>query len=240
LFVVVREGINRVKLVKLLTIPSVLLLVLLMALPASAKGLSKATIGLGCGPGAQSGQVCVTLNGDLEDLQNLHRFLFFKLYAHGSTTVLDTITFDVTTTQAGDVPFKATMCFKAIPASVATTFDVQIFKVTSDAAGTMPSDFQFLAAGSQNPFIDFDGQHSKPVQINSPDKPVGPCVAPPSPSAPASPPAPMSSPTPTPPALAQTGGFDYRWPIAGLALVVAGLGLFVFASVRRRSPNIGS
>jgi hypothetical protein len=229
-----------VKLVKLLTVPAVLLLSLLMVMPAMAHGLAKATIAVGCGTSGTAGQVCVHIHGDNED-SNLSRYLFFDLFATGSNTSLGEIVFHVNVGNiaAGDTTFDETQCFHAVTGNPAATFVVRLVKVTSDAAGQVPSDFQFLAAGQKTPFIDFDGQHSKPVDVGT----AGPCAAPsPSPPSPPSPPATNSNPTatPTPPALAQTGGFDYRWPIAGLILLLAGLALFVVTSVRRGSADSGS
>jgi hypothetical protein len=229
----VEGGDHQLKLVKLLTVPAVLLLSLLMVVPAFAHGLAKATIAVGCGTGETVGQVCVHIHGDNED-SNLERFLFFDLFATGSSTSLGEIVFHVKVGSiTSDTTFDQTQCFHAVTNNPATSFVVRLVKVTSDAAGQVPSDFQFLAAGQTKPFIDFDGKSSKPVDVGT----SGQCLIP---TQPVSPPRTQSNPTPTPPTLAQTGGFDYRWPIAGLSLLVAGLTLLLVTGLRRRSADTGA
>jgi hypothetical protein len=228
-----------VKLVKLLTVPAVLLVSLLTAIvPAFAHGLANATIDFTCPTGTPAGQVCVHIHGDNEE--PLHRVLTFRLTAAGSTVALaPDITFkvDVASPLPADTTFDKTQCFQPASSVSGMQLVVSLVSVTDQTGAA--SDFQFLAKGTTKPFIDFDGANTKPIAI-----PGTPAVCPataqsPSPSPPQvqSSSSPVASPVAT---LAQTGGFDYRWPIAGLALLVGGITLLVLSSVRRRSTDSGS
>jgi hypothetical protein len=218
-----------VKFLKLLAVPAVVLLSLIVAAPAFANGLSKATITVGCGAGATAGQICVHLHGDNEVDPTKERILVFDVFAASDLTKsLGEVTFDVKAPATKDTPFDQTKCFLAITSG--TSFVVQLVKVTDEKGN--PSDFQFLAPGGQpgHPFIDFDNAHSQPVKVGEAGKCVGATPTPtatPTPSISASPVA----------TLAQTGGLDYRWPIAGLTLLVVGGALFVIAGTRRRSSD---
>ena len=130
-----------------------------------------------------------------------------------------------------------TLCFEAITGSSATSFDVRIMKVTSDSAGKMPAD---LAIHLPND-VTVQFPHETPFKVATVDK----CAA--------STPTPTPTPTTTPSggsgagqsspsasanttvALAQTGGFDFRFPLIGLVLLVAGGALFVVSASRGRS-----
>ncbi|HEY4026632.1 MAG TPA: hypothetical protein VGO86_09390, partial [Candidatus Dormibacteraeota bacterium] len=101
------------------------------------------------------------------------------------------------------------------------------------------SDFEFRAPGAgSTPFIDIDNgidvRTGKPLSVQP--LPVGTtstCQV--ASSSRTVTPAPSTSPVAA--TLAQTGGFDYRFPIAGLVLLVAGIVLYVVTSRRRRSTE---
>jgi len=64
------------------------------------------------------------------------------------------------------------------------------------------------------------------------------CVAPsPSPSAPAPSPSPSASAAATSTTLAGTGGFDFRFPLIGLTVLLAGLALLLVSASRGRSTT---
>jgi hypothetical protein len=215
-----------VKFWKLLTVPAVLLLGVVLAVPAFANGLSKATITVGCGAGATAGQICVHLHGDNEVDAGKERILTFDVFAASDTqhaNKLGEVTFDVKAPAKKDDPFDAMKCFPAITGG--TSFVVVLVNVTDETGKA--SDFQFLAPGGQpgHPFVDVD--NGKPATVVGT---TGACM--------------VATPTPTPTVstspvatLAQTGGLDYRWPIAGLTLLVVGGALFVVAGTRRRSSD---
>jgi len=234
-----------VKLLKLLIVPVVLLASAMMAVPVSAHSLNNATISVACGSGDNTGRICVNLSGDIEQ-GNEERFVFVDVFASGSNTSLGEIKFDLPAF-GGSAPgcsnnhCDITICFPAITGISATSFDVKIMKVTSDSAGTMPADLAIHLPN--NVTVQFP--RDTPFKVATVDK----CTAPtPTPTA-----TPTATPTPTPSggsgggspspsasanttvALAQTGGFDFRYPLIGLVLLVAGGALFVVSASRGRS-----
>ena len=208
------------KLIKLLTVPAVLLFSLLMAAPVSATNtLQQATVTVGCGTETHAGEVCVTLTGDIET-GNAKRFVFFDLFATGSNTPLpdEEIVFHLPAFNTEDATknhFKKKICFPAVTNSTANSFVVKVVKVTRDSEGKHPSDLVLKLPGGN---ITFDSHDQPSTAVGSTDK----CLAPSASTA----------------ALAQTGGLDYRFPLIGLTVIVAGLALFlVSASRARRSPG---
>jgi hypothetical protein len=222
-----------VKLLKLSIVPAVLLFSVVMAAPASAHGLKEATIGVACGTGNQAGQVCVHLTGDIED-GNQERFVFVDVFAPNDLqtslgeVVFDLPAFNSNSGQCANNHCDLTKCFQAITNSTATSFVVQIKKVTSDAAGMHEAD---LTIHTSTGDIVFGASGQQPVKVGTTDK----CVAP----------TPTPTPTPTPSTsaatttttLANTGGFDFRFPLIGLILLVAGGTLYVIGASRGRSTT---
>lgn len=222
------------RLLKLLAVPAMTLFSFLLAVPASAWSAStpasapaevrNASFSFTC---YQShGQIGVTLKGDPEGFTN-NLYLFFNLYAEGSNNVLDEMTM---TLQPGSN--STTYYFEPVSSlSNASTFVVKLMKVASDKLGTQPVDLVFdLPTGN------VDSSTGLPYTVGT----TAACVpTSPSPSASVSAaPTPKASATPVA-TLAETGGFDYRYPIIGLVFVVAGLVVFVIGASRRRRP-IGS
>jgi hypothetical protein len=232
-----------VKFFKLLTVPAVLALGVLLAVPAFAHSLGGATIEVACGSGQQAGQVCVHLKGQIAE-GTAERFVFVDVFAQSDktfTTSLGEVVFDITafdSKNASKNQFDQTLCFPAIKGSTATSFTVAIVKVTSDSAGKHPADLTIHLSNGKT--ITFGNGEQPPVAVGTTDKCVAPSPSPsPSPSASVSP---MSSPTASPTAnttavLAQTGGFDFRFPLVGLVLLVAGGSLFFISASRGRSAN---
>jgi hypothetical protein len=235
-----------VKLLKLLIVPVVLLASAMMAVPVSAHQLSNATISVACGSGESTGRICVHLTGDIAS-DNQARFVFVDVFASGTNTSLGEVEFDLpafngTAPGCSNNHCDITLCFPAITGSSATSFDVKIMKVTSDSAGNMPSDLAFQFPN--NVTVQFPRE--TPFKVATVDKCAAAPTPTPTPTAPATPtPTPSGgsgggSPSPsasanTTVALAQTGGFDFRYPLIGLVLLVAGGALFVVSASRGRS-----
>lgn len=225
------------KFVKLLTVPAVLLTSLAFAVPASAHALTNATVAVNCQ--TQTGKVCVTLSGSIE-AGNDERKVVFDLFDQADLKKsLGEITFDLPANHgrnAIDLP-STTLCFEAVTAKV-TSFVVQVVKVT-DANG-QPSDLSIHITGGANP-IAFTPTHQVAVPIGE----TGECAPP------ASPPptttgsgsgsgttgsgAGQQTSATTP--LAQTGGFDFRFPLIGLVILVAGAVLYFVSVSRGRSAS---
>jgi hypothetical protein len=224
-------GIYRVKLLKLLTVPAVLLFCAVMAVPASAHALQNAAVTVGCGTGDHAGHVCVTLTGDIAR-GNEERFIFVDVHAQDATQSLGRISFDLPAFNAdGNNHFSQMKCFPATTGSNATAFTL-VVKVTSDARGHTPSDLSLQFATGESVDVTANNQ---PVTaaVDGTDK----CPAP-TPT-PTRTPTRTATPTATPSAnttvaLAQTGGFDFRFPLIGLTVLVAGLALFLVSASRGR------
>lgn len=218
------------KFAKLLIVPAVLLLSAALAVPASAHALTNATVNVACD--TPSGKVCVTLTGRVEQ-GNQARNVFFDLFAKGSDKKLDEIEFKLPAfSDKGGNDFDKMLCFKAITDAV-SGFDVEVVRVT-DAAGN-PSDLSIQITGGQT--INFDRDHQPQVVVGSTGKCGPPANSPAPQSPPAQSPAAQSTPANTTVTLAQTGGIDFRYPLIGLALLVAGGTLFVVSVSRGRSAG---
>jgi hypothetical protein len=206
----------------------VLLISVLLAVPVSANGLSNATLTVGCGNVDHKNQVCITLAGDIEDVNQPERILTFDVFASSDLkTVVDEGKIDVKPNPAkgNEQAFTATLCFPKTATSSAASFVIELVAVT-DKNGNA-ADFQLIAPNqTSKTFVDFD-PGSKPIQVATSNT----CVPPP--------PTPTPTATPVSTALAQTGGLDGRFPIAGLVLLGAGLGVFVVARRRERSRSAG-
>ncbi len=219
------------RLLKLSIVPAVLLFSVVMAAPASAHVVNNVTISVGCGTGNQAGQVCVHLVGDIQQDTD-ERFVFVDVFASNDLkTSLGEKVFDIPafdTTDPKKNHFDKTICFDAITNSNATSFTVQIMRVTSDAAGKILADLQIdLASGPVN----FDKNHQPVTPVGDTNK----CVAPTPPSSPS--PSASASAATTSTTLAGTGGFDFRFPLIGLTVLVAGLALLLVSASRGRSTT---
>ncbi|TMC11866.1 MAG: hypothetical protein E6J41_04680 [Chloroflexi bacterium] len=232
------------KVLRLLTVPAVLLFGLVLAVPASAHQLTNVTVTVACQ--TSSGKVCVTLTGDIPASDNDARNVFFDLFATGSNTSLGEIEFNLPASNGSVQHFSQTLCFPAVAGNT-TGFTVKVVKVT-DSQGS-PSDLA-ITIGDQT--INFTADHQPKTTVGE----TGQCAqatptptptpkATPTPTATATPTSGGSgggSPTPTASAnttvaLAQTGGFDFRYPLIGLILLVAGGALFVVSASRGRSAQ---
>jgi hypothetical protein len=215
------------KVFKLLAAPAVLLLGFVLAAPVSAHEITNVTVTVACQ--TSSGKVCVTLTGDIPASGNDARNVFFDLFASGSTTKLDEIEFSLPASNGSIQHFNQTICFKAISGDVAG-FTVKVVKVT-DSQGNL-SDLS-IQIGDKT--INFTADSQPATAVGD----TGRCT-PPTPTPTPTPTGGSGGGTPTPTAnttvaLAQTGGFDFRFPLIGLALVVVGGILFVVSASRGRS-----
>jgi hypothetical protein len=228
------------KVLKLLAAPAALLFGLVFAVPASAHVLTNVTVTLACQQ--PSGQVCVTLSGDIPATGNDARKVFFDLFATGSNTPLNKTPLEIdvpaSNGKAQHFTSKPT-CFDAVSGNIAS-LTVEVVKVT-DTQGNL-SDLKItIGSGPNAPTITFTAQSQPETPVGT----TGTCSAAQSPTPGTPTPTPTGgngggSPTPsanTTVALAQTGGFDFRFPLIGLVLLVAGGALFVVSASRGRSAD---
>lgn len=225
------------KLLKLLTVPAVLLAGLVLAMPASAHTLTNVTVNVVCD--AFEGQVCVTLTGDIPATGNDARNVFFDLFAAGSSKSLGEIEFNLPASNGNSVQhFNKMLCFKPVTDNV-PGFTVDVVKVT-DTQG----DLSDLAITIGSKTIDFTPDHQPATPVGDTGKCAPPGQGTPTPTPPTPTPSGNGAGSPSPSssanttvALAQTGGFDFRYPLIGLVLLVAGGALFVVSASRGRSST---
>jgi len=204
-----------VKLLKLLTVPAVLVVSAMMAVPVFANHATVSKLTATCD---NTQKICFHIEFTPSDIPNGgSRTITVELFgeAKGSTTFTDTkvghqITID--STENGKLQ-TVDFCFdkSAIDVSKFAQFEVQV----------IPGDNIDLGTGGVNVSQVFECPASTPT--------------PPTPTASGSG---GGSPTPTANTavpLAQTGGFDFRYPLIGLILLVAGGALFVVSASRGRS-----
>jgi hypothetical protein len=208
-----------VRLFKLLLIPAAVLLSVAVATPAFANHVNDFKAVVTCD--TTHGQFCIEVTGNVVD-NNAARVLHFKVFATGSDTSLGEVTVDVPANSPGhnNIPIDVKKCFPAFTSS-ATSFVVKYEGFTGGTNALTVTDAKGveIKAGAA-------------VADN-----LHPCTVAASPS-------PAQSPSPSPSAsanttttLAQTGGFDYRFPLIGLTLLVVGATLFLVSASRGRSAS---
>ena len=221
------------KLFRLLTVPAVLLFTIMMAVPASAHHITEVVLSQTCDK--DTGKVCVQLTGSVQPATDERIVTLRLLGQKGSDTPV----------KVGDVTIKVpqnhgqtatsfdsgVICFAA---SFGTfdTFSIQWVQVT-DAAGK-PADLSIKLKTGET-FT----QGNLPATLVTGIKP---CTTPaptptPTPTASASPSASASPTAKAVAALAQTGGFDFRFPLVGLAVLVVGLTLLLVSAGRGRRSS---
>jgi len=214
-----------VKLLKILIVPAVLLFSVLMAAPAFAHEATLTVSALPC----QGGQICVHVVAVVPKDGNEERILTFSLFGVKGTDETDlhnTLTVDLPASNGKDTQtVDAKPCFTAVT-STFDSFRVKLTKVT-DKNGN-DADLTITFNGKD---IQFDKDHPLLVLDN-----IAPCVTQTSPSPSPSPSASASAATTTT-TLANTGGFDFRFPLIGLILLVAGGTLYVIGASRGRSTT---
>jgi hypothetical protein len=228
-----------VKFVKLLTVPAVVLITLLIAAPAFAHTLSGGTLSQACDK--TTGKICLTLAGTIE-AGNDARTVEFDLFGVDSkgtvSQSLDKVLFPIPANKTDEpVAFPADMrCFKAITTGGFASFVVKIMGVTDAQGSTSDLDLKLTISNpdgtKKTESIQFNPGEQEAVTVLAG---IQPCV-----EAQTPPPPPQQSASPTAVAtttLAQTGGFDFRFPLIGLVLLVAGGALYVVSASRGRSAG---
>jgi hypothetical protein len=233
-----------VKFVKLLTIPAVLLVSLVMAVPAFAHTFDKGKLDSSCDK--TTGQICLTLSGTIEPGFDA-RTVTFQLYGmKGTTETLlagNTVSFDLPANPQNNAAGKPNSpldfpavkkCFTAVTTGNFDSFVVKVTGVT-DTKTTKAADIHMdltVNGAKQTTTVEFPNETAVTVVTG-----ISPCIA-------NTPPPGNGGGTPTPTtsanttvALAQTGGFDFRFPLIGLVLLVAGGALFVVSASRGRSAD---
>jgi hypothetical protein len=212
-----RRGIRQVKFVKLLTVPAIALLSLILAVPAFAHEATIANLQSTCN---SDHRVCFSFDVTTNDFDSTGRDVLVELFGpNSSTTPLETLTEHLAadTTSVHD-------CFK-LDATNMTGLTIKIVKAhttdDTDLSGTLTTDVDTSKCKASTP-------------TPSTPTPTAPGTATPGGGGGAGTPTPTAN-TAVP--LAQTGGFDYRFPLIGLALLVAGATLFVVSVSRGRSTN---
>jgi hypothetical protein len=219
-----------VKLLKLLTAPAVLLMWAVMAVPASAHHVTQVTLSQTCD--TTTGRICLELKGQIQPDTDVRIVTLDLLGKKGSAAPAKVGEVTLTVPQnhgSAPVAFDVTKCFDVVSGSF-DSFSIVWVKVT-DSAGA-PADLTIALANGPT----FTEDQLPATLVSG----VQPCTArTPTPTATATP----ATPTPTATAantaaLAQTGGFDFRLPLIGLTVIVAGLALFLVSASRgRRSTN---
>jgi len=211
-----------VKLLKLLIVPAVLLFSVAVAAPTFAHHLSKATLTETC---KSNGQICLQLTGEVAEGTDA-RTVVVQLFGDSSTTPLGEVQFSIPKFDS-DHPEKnqvnETECFQAVTTGNFAHFNIKWVKVLDKdgKAADLVIELNDATLDSKN----------LPITLF---RDVQPCVA-------APPPTPQT-PTPTASAavtttLAGTGGFDFRYPLVGLTVLVAGLALLLVSASRGRSST---
>ena len=214
------------KFLKVLIIPAVVLLSVVVATPAFAHDVVRAKVTQTC----ENGQICVKLEGDTVS-GTAKRIVKLQLFSDGTNvgeTMLTVPAFDQTNPH-----FTAKACFPAVTNGNTTKFTVVVANVVDK--DNKDSDLTVKDEHGRIIF-QFDDEHRDSVVLF---EDVQPCIAPtPTPTATPTP-TPTATPTATPAAaaLASTGGFDFRFPLVGLTVLVGGLALLLVSLSRGRSPS---
>jgi hypothetical protein len=227
-----------VKLLKLLTAPAVLLMWAVMAVPASAHHVTQVTLSQTCD--TTTGRICLELKGQIQPDTDVRIVTLDLLGKKGSAAPAKVGEVTLTVPEnhgSAPVAFDVTKCFDVVSGSF-DSFSIVWVKVT-DSAGA-PADLTIALANG----LTFT-QDQLPATLVSGVQPCTAATPTPTPTATATatPGAGAGTPTPTATAantaaLAQTGGFDFRLPLIGLTVIVAGLALFLVSASRgRRSTN---
>jgi hypothetical protein len=225
-----------VKLLKILIVPAVLLFSVVMAAPASAHGVTGAKVT----PSCENGQICVTLEGTTVD-GTAKRIVDLQLF--GDDTKVGEAQLTVPAFDANNPHFTVKACFPAVTSGNFTKFTVKVVDVVdsngNDADLTVQDEhghqlFSFADEGETPAQEQQEDQQNDDAVVLLKD--LAACSAPsPSPSPPTSPSTSPSATTTT--TLANTGGFDFRFPLIGLILLVAGGTLYVIGASRGRSTT---
>jgi len=196
-----------VKVLRILSIPTIALGMLTLLTATASANHATVSAAFNC---TSSTKVCFTLTVSTVDFQ-AERHLTFTLLGHQKGAPADKLTAIGT---AQTLPFQnnlddatSTLCFDGIETTKFDSFQLDVKAVESDLTVNGQSEVKL------GPF-----QNTCPTPATPP---------PTTPTATAN----------TTVALAQTGGFDFRYPLIGLVLLVIGGALFVVSASRRRSAD---
>jgi hypothetical protein len=218
-----------VRLLKLLIVPAVLLFSVVMAAPAFAHEATISGLTASCD---QSGKICVDFTVTTAGFDDNGRDILLNLLGRKPNTseFVDTGITPVRVHLTKDLKDKSFhVCFPGAPPAGFDQFEVKI---------TVPPD---VLDSHGKPIKD---QNGNPIKndldlgegstLTSQPFSASTCATPPPPSP--SPSASASAATTTT-TLASTGGFDFRFPLIGLTLLVAGGTLYVIGASRGRSTT---
>lgn len=197
------------KLVKLLIVPAMLLLTVALAVPAFAHSATITDLKASC---SSDKKVCFDFDVKTRDFDANGRDVLVDLVDTKQNKVLETLKEHLSqdSTHVHD-------CFTgAIAAATALTIRIRV---------PQGSD---LELGDSKTSVDTAGCVSSSPSPTATSTPSGSGGGSPSPS---------SSSATTTVALAQTGGLDFRFPLIGLVLLVAGGTLYVVSASRGRSAG---
>lgn len=216
------------KFLKVLIVPAVLLLSVVMAAPAFAHNATITSLTASCD---QTGKICVDFKVTTTEFDNNGRDILLNLLGRRPNTS-DFVDAGVTPVRVHlkkdleNSPFH--VCFPGAPPTGFDQFEVKI---------TVPPE---VLDSQGNPIKD---QNGKPIKndldldkdstLTSAAFSASTCVIQTSPS----PPTAIPTATPAAAALASTGGFDFRFPLVGLTVLVGGLALLLVSVSRGRSPS---
>lgn len=201
------------KFLKVLIVPAMLLLSVVMATPALAH---EATL-MGIQAECRNGQICIDVDITIPKSGNEARTIKFGLFGVNGQTL----------TNLGEVTVD-------LPASNGKVQDVNVTRCFRKVTGT----FDHFLVKYEGASGDLTLNDSTGNEIKTGDKVldrIASCAAP----TPTPPPTPTATPTATPAAaaLASTGGFDFRFPLVGLTVLVGGVALLLVSVSRGRSPS---
>jgi uncharacterized surface anchored protein len=207
-----------VKLLKLLTVPAVLLVSAMMAVPVSAHSATITNLMASCN---SDHKVCFDFDVTTSNFDATGRDVLVDLINTKTGTVVEELTehLSSTTTHVHD-------CFMTnVPTTTALTVKIRVPKGSD------------LDLGDSQTTVDTQGCTSAATPTPTPSATP---TATPTPTSTPSGGSGGGTPTATPTAntavpLAQTGGFDFRYPLIGVILLVAGGALLVVSANRGRS-----
>jgi hypothetical protein len=211
-----------VRLFKLLLIPAAVLLSVAVATPVLAHHFTNVAVTISCGTGDNAGKVCIDVTGTIAKGNDARTIEFDLFDSANKTKALDKITITLPANKTGsDMAFDSHLvCFKPQSSSI--------------------KEFTVVFEGSTNGDLTVTDSKGNVIEKGAAVGDIAACTqTSPSPS-----PSPSTSPSPSASAsanttttLAQTGGFDYRFPLIGLTLLVVGATLFLVSASRGRSAS---
>jgi hypothetical protein len=207
-----------VRVFKLLLIPAAVLLSVAVATPVLAHHFTKVAVAVSCGTGDNAGKVCIDVTGTIASGNDARTVEFDLFNSADKTKALDKIMINLPANKTGaDVAFDShVVCFKPQSSSI--------------------KEFTVVFEGATNGDLTVTDSKGSAIEKGASVGDTAACAqTTTSPSPPQSPSPSASANTTT--TLAQTGGFDFRFPLIGLTLLVVGATLFLVSASRGRSAS---